>query len=99
MLSRIMSRTRSKTSLKAKKSYTLSPEIVRFLETVQKQRHADSVSAILEEILQNVRREHERAAVERAVADYYSSLSNSAVDEHARWGEFALAQFPSEKEA
>ena len=94
-----MSRTESKSDRKAKKSYTLSPEIVEFLEAVRKKRHAESVSAILEEILQNVRREHQRASVERAVADYYSSLSDSEVEEHARWGEFALAQFPSEEEA
>lgn len=94
-----MSRTESKSDRKAKKSYTLSPEIVEFLEVVRKKRHAESVSAILEEILQNVRREHQRASVERAVADYYSSLSDSEVEEHARWGEFALAQSPSEEEA
>jgi hypothetical protein len=94
-----MSRTKSKSDRKAKKSYTLSPEIVEFLEAVRKKRHAESVSAILEEILQNVRREHERASVERAVADYYSSLSDGEVEEHARWGEFAVAQLTSEDNA
>jgi hypothetical protein len=28
-----------------------------------------------------------------AVADYYSSLSDSDAEEHARWGEFAMAQW------
>jgi len=87
-----MSRTEAKSNRKAKKSYTLSPEIVEFLEVVRKKRHAESVSAILEEILQDVRREHERASVERAVGEYYSSLSEGEVAEHARLGEFALAQ-------
>ena len=94
-----MSRTESKSDRKAKKSYTLSPEIVEFLETTRKQSHAESVSAVLEEILQNVRRDHERASVERAVANYYSSLSGAEVEEQAPWGEFSLAQFPGEKEA
>ena len=94
-----MNRTPGKTNRKAKKCYTLSPEMVEFLEAVRKQRHAESVSAILEEILQNARREHERASVDKAVTDYYSSLANNEVEEHARWGEFALAQFPSDKEA
>jgi hypothetical protein len=94
--SRIISRTMNRQKRKAKKSYTLSPEIVEFLEAVRKKRHAESVSAILEEILQNARREHERASVERTVADYYSSLTDLEVDEHARWGEFALAQVANE---
>jgi len=94
-----MSRTKHSSDRKAKKSYTLSPEIVEFLEAVRKKRHAESVSAILEEILQGVRREHERASVERAVADYYSSLSDDEVVEHSKWGEFALAQFTNQDNA
>jgi len=94
-----MSLTRSKHGLKAKKSYTLSPETVAFLEQMRKKRQAESVSAILEEILQNVRREQERASVERAVADYYSSLADNELAEHVRWSEFALAQFPKEEGA
>jgi hypothetical protein len=39
----------------------------------------------------NARRELERASVARAVADYYSSLSDDEVAELPRWGEFALA--------
>jgi hypothetical protein len=91
-----MSLTRSNPRLKAKKSFTLSPETVAFLEQMQKKRQAESVSAILEEILQDVRREQERASVDRAVADYYSSLSVDELEEQARWGEFALSQFPKE---
>jgi hypothetical protein len=94
-----MSLTRGKSSLKAKKSFTLSPETVAFLEQMRKLRQAESVSAILEEILQDVRREQERASVEQAVTNYYSSLSDDELEEHARWGEFALAQFPKEEEA
>lgn len=81
---------------KAKKSYTLSPESVAFLENIRKKRRAASISSILEEILQGVRREHERGAVERAVGEYYSSLSDEEVTEQAHWGEFALREFPKE---
>jgi hypothetical protein len=82
---------------RTKKSYTLSPDTVAFLEQVRRKRQAESVSAVLEEILQNVRREQERASVERAVSDYYSSLADSELEERAQWGEFALAQFPKEE--
>ena len=90
-----MRRTQIKLDRKAKKSYTLSRETVEFLEAVRTKRQAVSVSAILEEILQDVRRQRERASVERAVVDYYSSLSDGEAAEQARWGEFALSQVTS----
>jgi hypothetical protein len=79
---------------RAKKSYSLSVESIAFLETVQKERRAGSVSAVLEEILQAARRERRRASVERAITSYYDSLSDEEVAESRLWGEFALQQFP-----
>jgi DNA-binding PadR family transcriptional regulator len=81
---------------KAKKSYTLSPESVEFLEAIRKRRHAPSVSSVLEEILQAARREQGQAALERAVSDYYASLPRDAAEEQTKWGDFALREFPSE---
>ena len=92
-----MSQTIGKADRKAKKSYTLSPESVGFLEVTRKKRHAASTSAILEEILQNVRRENERANIERAVADYYASLSDKQVAEQTEWGDFAEREFPDQE--
>jgi len=81
---------------KAKKSYTLSPESLAFLEATRKRRRAASISAILEEILQAARREFERASLERAVAGYYGSLSDGEARESAAWGDFAMREFPNE---
>jgi hypothetical protein len=64
---------------------------------MRKKRRAASSSAVLEEILQAARREHDRASVERAVAGYYASLSTQEVTDHAEWGEFALHEFPNEE--
>ena len=83
----------------AKTSYTLSPESVAFLEAVRQKRRPRSISAILEEILQAVRHEHERPSVERAVADYYGSLSTEDATDQAEWGEFAFREFPYEERA
>ncbi|MBL8209443.1 MAG: hypothetical protein JNK87_01960 [Bryobacterales bacterium] len=94
-----MSRTRHDSERKAKKSFTLSREIVAFLESVRSQRNAESVSAILEEILQEVRIQRERAGLEQAVTDYYSSLSDSEQAEQSCWGEFALAQVSPKERA
>jgi hypothetical protein len=52
-----------------------------------KKRQAESPAAVCA-----MRFERERAAVERAVADYYNSLGASEVAELADWGEFALSQ-------
>jgi hypothetical protein len=90
-----MYRTQGKVIRKAKKSYTLSPASVEFLETIRKKRHAPSTSAVLEEILQTVRRGQEKNAVDRAVAVYYSSLPSEESEEQARWGKFALDEFPN----
>jgi hypothetical protein len=92
-------RTPAKAARKAKKSFTLSPDSVAFLETMREQQQAESISAILDEILQAVRREHERGSLERAVASYYSSLSTEEVTEQADWGTFALGEFPREDRA
>lgn len=88
-----MPTTSKRADRKAKKSYTLSPESVAFLEALRKRRRAASISAVLEEILQAVRRRQERATIEKAVSDYYSSLSDEEVEEQAQWGEFALGEF------
>jgi hypothetical protein len=92
----IMPTAAKKTEHKEKKSYTLSPESVAFLEALRKRRRAASISSVLEEILQAVRRQQERASIEKSVAAYYSSLSDEEALEQAQWGEFALREFPGE---
>ena len=86
-----------RTSRKAKKSYTLSVESVEFLDAMRKRRRAPSVSSVLEEILQGVRRQQGLAVLDRAVADYYSALSPEDTEEQKKWGEFALREFPIER--
>ena len=81
---------------KAKKSYTLSPASVAFLEALRKKKGAASASSVLEDILQTVRCVQAKKSLERAVADYYDSLPADTAAEQARWGEFATGEFPSE---
>jgi hypothetical protein len=92
-----MHRTASRQpSRKAKKSYTLSPESVEFLEALRRKRSAPSVSAVLEEILQEVRRKQAKAKVEAAVWGYYDSLSEDEIEEQTAWGRFGLQEFSKE---
>ena len=82
---------------KAKKSYTLSPESVAFLEQLCKQRRAGSVSSVLEEVLVSVRRAHQLTALEKAVREYYGGLSDREAEEQRAWGEFAIREFLGEE--
>jgi hypothetical protein len=82
---------------KAKKSYTLSPESIAFFETIRKPRRAASMSSVLEEILQTVRRQEERAKIAKSVDAYYSSLSDQQAAELVEWGHFATSEFLREQ--
>ncbi len=81
---------------KAKRSFTLSLQSVAFLESLRKKRPSESVSSVLEEILQAARREEARARADRGIADYYSSLSDAEEREQTEWGEFAVREFAKE---
>src|SRR5437660_1648968 len=71
MIGRMSIQTFGKLERKAKRSYALSPESVAFLEAMRKKQQSKSISAILDGILQTLRREHELASIERAVAASY----------------------------
>ena len=88
--------THRQTGRKAKKSYTLSPESVDFLDTLRKKRRARSISFVLQKILQAARREAELETINRSVTAYYDSLSDEEAEELSQWGKFPLSQFPKE---
>jgi hypothetical protein len=82
---------------KIKKSYTLSPESVAFLETLRKRRRAPSISSVLEGVLKAVRRQQVRAEIETSIESYYSTLSDQEAAEQADWGDFATSEFLREQ--
>lgn len=89
-----MSRTR--TLRKAKRTFSLSPDVVSYLESVRKEQRRPSLSAVLEEI---VRREQEHKEMERisaAFTRYYDSLTPAEIAEDRAWADFAATQFPDE---
>jgi hypothetical protein len=93
-----MGQTVDKPNRKAKKSFMLSAESVAFLEEKRRKGNAESISAILEAILQAVRRQEKRAATDRAITEYYNSLSDEEVAEERQWGEFARRGFLSSQD-
>jgi len=84
--------TNRRPARKVKTAYTLSLESVDFLETLREKHRARSVSFVLEEILQAVRRETELAKINQSVSDYYDSISDEEMEELSEWGRFGLSQ-------
>jgi hypothetical protein len=46
--------------------------------------------------LREVRVEQEKSAVEKAISDYYSSLTTEEAKEQSQWGDFAMREFPNQ---
>jgi len=75
--------------IKQRRTFTLSPESLAYLEQETQRRSADSQSAVLDELLQEKKRERQLAALETAIGAYYDGLSDAEVEEDKIWGEFA----------
>jgi hypothetical protein len=75
--------------IKRRRTFTLSPESLAYLEQQARERQLDSQSAVLDELLQEKTREQQRATLEAKITAYYDSLSDEEVEERRAWGEFA----------
>lgn len=67
----------------------LSAESLAFREEMRAKNSAGSTSAILDGILQSVRAEGKRSAMEMRLVEYYDSLTDADVAGIRQWGEFA----------
>jgi hypothetical protein len=75
--------------IKQRRTFTLSPASLAYLEQETRRRSAHSQSAVLDELLQEKKRERQMAALEAAIGAYYDGLSDAEVEEDKIWGEFA----------
>jgi hypothetical protein len=91
-----MSTNTSRTT-RTKRSYSLSPNSVEFLEGLQKKHRARSVSAVLEDVVQEARRQEQKREYEAQVTAYYDSITEEEREEERAWGEFSMSQL-TEKE-
>lgn len=81
---------------KIRKTFTLTRESLALLSEVEKEKHAPSASAALDELLLEKRREREQARHEAAMVSYYDARSDAQMEEDANWGEISESQFPLE---
>ncbi len=81
---------------KARKTFSLSRETVKYLETLGQQKKA-SMSSVLEEVVRQQQQAKEMDGISASVTRYYDSLTPEEIAEDRAWGEFAATQFPSEE--
>lgn len=88
---------RSSIARKAKKTFSLSRESVRYLESLRRERRSRSVSSILEEIIREQQKARGMQEISSSITSYYDSLSDEQVAEDRAWGQFAESQFPADE--
>ncbi len=78
-----------KSARKQRRTFTLSPESLVYLEQEAGRRGAESQSSVLDEILCEKAHEQIVKDYEAQVTAYYDSLTDKEVEEDRAWGEFA----------
>jgi hypothetical protein len=74
---------------KLRRTFTLSPQNVAYIEKQARERNMRSLSAFLDELLQEKTREQKLAEIEANTIAYYDRLTDEEVEEQRAWGEFA----------
>ena len=87
---------RSMTNRKARKTFSLSRETVKYLELLRKERKKDSMSSVLEDVVRELQQTKELERISASTTRYYDSLTPEEIAEDRAWGDFAATQFPDE---
>jgi len=83
---------------KARKTFSLSRETLKYLESLRKGKRGASTSAILEELIRRQRQAAEMERISASVTRYYDSLTDEEMEKNRAWGQFSESQFPTENE-
>lgn len=76
---------------KERKTFSLSHDVVDYLETGRAQTQAESLSAYLETLVRDSQAKAEMATIEAATTAYYDNLSSAQMEEQADWGRVGAA--------
>lgn len=79
-------------NIKKRRTFTLSPASLAYLEQETRQRKANSQSAVLDELLQEKTRDRQMDALETSIGAYYDGLGDPEIEEDKIWGDFAGSQ-------
>lgn len=87
---------KSNSARKAKKTFSLSRESLRYLEAMRRERKNASASSVLDELIRKQQEVKEMERISASIVGYYDSLTGEEVAENRAWGKFAESQFPDE---
>jgi hypothetical protein len=76
---------------KARRTFSLSRDVVEYLETRCAEAEAPSLSAYLETLVRELQARVEMQKLETATKEYYDGLTASDIDEQAEWGRIGAA--------
>jgi predicted CopG family antitoxin len=82
---------------KARKTFSLSREAVKYLESLRAGKRDKSISSVLEELIRQRREAEQVQRASASVASYYDSLSDEQAAEERAWGAFGESQFPTDE--
>src|SRR5215813_7872087 len=72
---------------KLRRTFTLSPVSLKYIEQEAERQNAGSQSTFLDELLREKIKEQERTAYDAEVTAYYDSLTDEEVEEQRAWGQ------------
>jgi hypothetical protein len=78
-------------SVKEKRTFSLSRDVVEYLEKGCAETHAPSLSAYLESVVREFQAKVEMEKREAATMAYYDGLTADEIDEQAEWGRAGAA--------
>ena len=81
---------------KKRRTYSLDPELVRYVEKFRAECKISSASSALEEIIRESKKKRDCQDQDNLIANYYSSLDDAEIEQEKEWGKFAETHFPAE---
>ncbi len=78
-----------KRDIKQRRTFTLSPASLAYLDEQARRRNLESQSAALDELLLEKKKDEHRALLAANITSYYDNLSDDEVEEQRAWGELA----------
>jgi hypothetical protein len=88
----------SRAANKEKRTFSLSRDVVEYLETRCAETQAPSLSAYVESIVRELQAKVEMQKFEAATKAYYDGLTAAETDEQAEWGDVGAASLMQAEE-
>jgi hypothetical protein len=85
--------TRRRKQHKERKTFSLGPEYVAFLESLRRETQSESLTAALEEALRRIMLAEEMEKISAEVSAFYSAASPRQTAEESAWGQLGESEF------